>query len=195
VAQEVYTAFVSRGETFYGTVNVVGTEYITAYEPNRGPGGAVIGILFVGIPEQASFGVVQESIRNQVIGRNVYMYVFDSAGTAIIHPNFEGQNLGHLDFSKQMVDQKEWIMHYDWEGEVKIVGFTYFAPLDWHIAAGADWVDFTGPIDDNVKETGNAAAATEEASASIEEVSKMIENVSTVANKTLQANQKFKLAK
>ncbi|MDO8842067.1 Cache 3/Cache 2 fusion domain-containing protein [Methanocalculus sp.] len=148
VSQEVYNAVVIRGETYYGTANVVGTNYITAYEPIRGPGGAVIGILFVGIPEQETLGVVYESIRNRIIGKNGYMYIMDSTGTMLVHPTIEGQSVAQHDFAKRIISQKTGIIHYEWGGEDKIVGFTYYAPLDAFIVAGADWKDFTGPIDD-----------------------------------------------
>ena len=146
VSQAVYDAVVVRGETFYGTANVVGVDYITVYEPIRGPGGAVIGILFTGVREDATLGVLINDFKSTVIGQNGYIYVFDSAGTAIIHPTLEGQDLTQYDFIREMLRQKEGLNRYDWQGE-NIAAFTYYEPLDWYIVAGADWADFTGPID------------------------------------------------
>ncbi len=148
VSQAVYDAVVVRGETFYGTANVVGVDYITVYEPIRGPGGAVIGILFTGVREDATLGVLINDFERTVIGKNGYIYVFDSTGTAVVHPTLEGEDLSQYDFIREMLSQKEGLLRYDWEGEDKIVAFTYYEPLDWYIAAGADWADFTGPIDD-----------------------------------------------
>jgi len=148
VSQAVYDAVVVRGETFYGTANVVGVDYITAYEPIRGPGGAVIGILFTGVREDATLGVLINDFKSTVVGQNGYIYVFDSAGTAIVHPTLEGQSLAQYDYIQDMLREKEGFNRYDFEGEDKIVAFTYYEPLDWYIAAGADWSDFTGPIDD-----------------------------------------------
>ncbi|MCQ1538722.1 HAMP domain-containing protein [Methanocalculus taiwanensis] len=148
VSQEVYDAVVVRGETFYGTANVVGVSYITVYEPIRGPGGAVIGILFTGVREDATLGVVAADYKSMVVGDAGYIYVMDSKGTAIIHPTLEGQSLSQYDFVQEMLRQKEGLIRYDWEGQDKIVAFTYYEPLDWYIAAGADWNDFTGPIND-----------------------------------------------
>ncbi|WP_211531237.1 Cache 3/Cache 2 fusion domain-containing protein [Methanocalculus chunghsingensis] len=148
VAQDVYTAVVSRGETFYGTANVVGREYITVYEPIRGPGGAIIGILFVGIPEETSLGVLKEEIRRTVIGENGYVFVVNSQGTLLVHPTIEGDNLGNEDFIKRIISQGEGVIHYQWNGVDRIAGFAYFAPLDWHVVGAADVADFTGPIDE-----------------------------------------------
>ncbi|HIJ06599.1 MAG: Methyl-accepting chemotaxis sensory transducer with Cache sensor [Methanomicrobiales archaeon 53_19] len=147
VSQPVYDAVVVRGETFYGTANVVGVDYITVYEPIRGPGGAVIGILFTGVKEDATLGVLINDFKNTVIGQDGYIYVFNSEGTAVLHPTLEGQSLAQYDFIQDMLGQKEGLIHYEWEGDDKIAAFTYYEPLDWYIAAGADWADFTGPID------------------------------------------------
>ncbi|MDO9539776.1 MAG: Cache 3/Cache 2 fusion domain-containing protein, partial [Methanocalculus sp.] len=148
VAQEVYNAVVIRGETYYGTANVVGTDYITAYEPIRSSAGSVIGILFVGVREDATLGVMIDEIEGTVVGQNGYMYVIDSTGKALIHPTLKGQSVAQHDFVKQILSQKEGLIRYKWEGQDKITAFTYYAPLDWYIIAGADWADFTGPIDD-----------------------------------------------
>ncbi len=40
---------VSRGETYRGAANILGTDYLTVYEPVFGPSGAVEGILYVGV--------------------------------------------------------------------------------------------------------------------------------------------------
>ncbi|WP_211531235.1 Cache 3/Cache 2 fusion domain-containing protein [Methanocalculus chunghsingensis] len=148
VSQEVYTAVVSRGETFYGTANVVGVNYITAYEPIRNAQGAVIGILFVGIPEEATLGVIQQNIRDAVVGQTGYMYVMDSTGTLLIHPTMQGQSLAQYDFAREILAERDGVIRYNWEGDDKISSFTYYPDLDWYIVAGADWADFTGPIDE-----------------------------------------------
>ncbi len=72
----------------------------------------------------------------------------DSTGDLIVHPHIEGDNVGQHEFARDIIAQQEGIMHYFWEGEDKIAAFTYYAPLDYYIVAGADWVDFTGPIND-----------------------------------------------
>lgn len=41
-------AEIKQGKPFYGEVRVLGTPYITGYEPMKGPGGKVIGIYYVG---------------------------------------------------------------------------------------------------------------------------------------------------
>ncbi|MBI5951440.1 MAG: cache domain-containing protein [Chloroflexi bacterium] len=52
VAEDVYERVVGDGEQYLGRAYVVNNWYIAAYEPIRGYGGDIIGILYVGILEQ-----------------------------------------------------------------------------------------------------------------------------------------------
>ena len=52
VAEDVYERVVLNGEQYLGRAYVVNNWYIAAYEPIRGYGGDIVGILYVGILEQ-----------------------------------------------------------------------------------------------------------------------------------------------
>jgi two-component system NtrC family sensor kinase len=52
VAEDVYERVVVNGEQYLGRAYVVNNWYIAAYEPIRGYGGDIVGILYVGILEQ-----------------------------------------------------------------------------------------------------------------------------------------------
>jgi two-component system NtrC family sensor kinase len=52
VAEDVYEQVVVKGEQYLGRAYVVNNWYIAAYEPIRGYGGDILGILYVGILEQ-----------------------------------------------------------------------------------------------------------------------------------------------
>ena len=52
IAEDVYQRVVVNGEQYVGRAYVVNNWYIAAYEPIRGYGGDIIGILYVGILEQ-----------------------------------------------------------------------------------------------------------------------------------------------
>ncbi|HNS82359.1 MAG TPA: Cache 3/Cache 2 fusion domain-containing protein, partial [Methanolinea sp.] len=47
ISSVVYNAVINKGQTYYGTADVVGKKYVTAYEPIKNPAGETIGILFV----------------------------------------------------------------------------------------------------------------------------------------------------
>jgi len=42
---------INAGKAFYGEVDILGTPYVTGYEPIKDAGGKVIGILYVGYPK------------------------------------------------------------------------------------------------------------------------------------------------
>ena len=42
---------IRKGIAFYGEVPILGTPYVTGYEPIKDAGGKVIGILYVGYPK------------------------------------------------------------------------------------------------------------------------------------------------
>jgi len=62
ISSVVYDAVFNKGQTYYGTADVVGTKYIVAYEPIKNSAGEIIGALFVGIPEDKVYGPLKEEI-------------------------------------------------------------------------------------------------------------------------------------
>jgi predicted hydrocarbon binding protein len=56
ISSIVYDAVIRKGQTYYGTADVVGKKMVVAYEPIKNSGGEIIGILFVGIPEDVIYG-------------------------------------------------------------------------------------------------------------------------------------------
>jgi len=60
VSGVVYDAVVKKGQTYYGTADVVGKKMVVAYEPIRNSTDEIIGILFVGIPEDIVYGSLME---------------------------------------------------------------------------------------------------------------------------------------
>lgn len=153
VSDTVYDAVVNKGQTYYGTADVVGKKYVTAYEPIKDVKGEIIGILFVGVPEDAVYGPLKLEIRNTKIGANGYLYVMDSKGNLIVHPSLEGTSVAEFDFVKQMIKNKDNVktssarMSYVWQGKDAVTYYTYFAPMDWIIASRVDPTDFSGTVD------------------------------------------------
>jgi len=62
ISSVVYDAVFNKGQTYYGTADVVGTKYIVAYEPIKNSTGEIIGALFVGIPEDKVYGPLKDEI-------------------------------------------------------------------------------------------------------------------------------------
>jgi PAS domain S-box-containing protein len=153
VSDAVYDAVINKGQTFYGTADVVGKKYVTVYEPIKNSRGDIIGILFVGVPEDTVYGPLKKEIANTKIGKSGYLYVMDSKGNLIVHPTAQGSNLGDLDFVKTMIANKDKVtstserLAYVYEGKNAVAYYTYFGPTDWIIASRIDPSDFSGPVD------------------------------------------------
>jgi uncharacterized protein len=60
ISKIVYDAVITKGQTYYGTADVVGQKMVVAYEPIKSATGAIIGILFVGIPEDKVMSLSKE---------------------------------------------------------------------------------------------------------------------------------------
>ncbi|MDP3395870.1 MAG: Cache 3/Cache 2 fusion domain-containing protein [Methanoregula sp.] len=154
VSDAVYNAVVVNGQTYYGSAVVVGKPFFAAYEPIKNAKGEIIGILFVGVPEDVVYGPLKQEMQNTKIGANGYVYVFDSKGTVISHPSLAiGSSIADLPFVQQMIQNKANVMTssdrmpYVYQGKDAVAYYTYFAPMDWVITTRVDPADFSGPVD------------------------------------------------
>ncbi len=146
VSQPVYDASVTRGETYYGRAWVVNAWYLTAYEPIKDQSGKIIGLLYVGIPEEPFINHIKEQMKSIIVGKTGYLYIIDSQGNLIAHPDREGENIYEYDFIKRITETKEGYIRYPWEGRDKVVAYTYYGPKDWIIVSGSYLEDFSDPI-------------------------------------------------
>jgi methyl-accepting chemotaxis protein len=151
-------AAVLNGRGFSGLAYVVNAWYITSYKPIFDASGKVVGILYVGVPEQVS-----TEIRKIRIGETGYVFVLDSKGTYVISKDGENdnrslweakdtegdyfiQNLCKTGAALNPGDIAE--LRYRWQAandEIarnKITRITYFEPWDWIIGVGADEEEF-----------------------------------------------------
>ena len=153
VSAAVYDAVIKSGKTYYGTADVVGKKYVVAYEPIKNSAGEIIGILFVGTPEDNVYGPLKTEILNTKIGANGYLYVMNSKGDLLIHPTLQGDNMGNEEFVKTMIADKNSVtdstkrITYLWQGKDAVAYYTYFAPLDWIVVSRVNPADFSGPVD------------------------------------------------
>jgi predicted hydrocarbon binding protein len=65
ISSVVYDAVIKKGQTYYGTADVVGKKMVVAYEPIRNSAGEIIGILFVGTPEDDLLGSLKDEIKKK----------------------------------------------------------------------------------------------------------------------------------
>lgn len=148
---------VKRGETYVGRAYVVNGWYITAYKPMYDSNRNLMGMLYVGIPQEGTT-TLRNAIQKMVIGKTGYAYVLDKSGSYVISKDGkrDGENILELKdeegvfFIKDLVakvtslDEGAIADHtYKWKDDsdglvkTKIVKTTYFKKWDWIISAGS----------------------------------------------------------
>jgi methyl-accepting chemotaxis protein len=152
---------VMKGETHTGRAQAADSWYISMYEPIRGEGAEIIGMIFVGFPME-SVSELRNAILNTPVGKTGYVYVLggegDQKGSYII--SYKGLRDGENIWNAKDSEGKYFIQeivnraitsksgacnfaYYYWKNKDdpaprrKIVALTYYEPWDWVIGAGA----------------------------------------------------------
>jgi signal transduction histidine kinase len=97
----------------------------------------------------------RELLLNQSVGKTGYIYVINSKGAAVIHPNsqVEGKNYRHVAFVQEQIERKEGYLEYEWQNpgedspKPKSLFMNYFAPWDWIISVTSYRDEFAELID------------------------------------------------
>ncbi|HNX04877.1 MAG TPA: Cache 3/Cache 2 fusion domain-containing protein [Opitutales bacterium] len=162
---------VVAGRNYIGRAFVVDRWYQTAYSPIRDVSGNVIGMLYVGTPEDVATAPFRERLKAMKIGRDGYVFIF----------NVKGADRGRYDLSaggkrdgENVIDTKdasgrsivremvaladstpkgqvssysyEWANQGDAHPRRKLAKLVYFEPWDWEIGVSTYEDDFLGPV-------------------------------------------------
>ena len=165
---------VLKGKTFNGRAFVVNAWYTTAYEPVFDADQNVIGMLYVGVPEEGLQGL-RTAIMKIKIGKTGYVYVLDSKGTYVLSKNGkrDGENISMAKdangtFFIQEICRKALALppeqiseqKYPWKNKdenaarIKIAKIMYYKPMDWVIGAGA-YTDEIFAASNEIQKMGN----------------------------------------
>ncbi len=93
--------------------------------------------------------------RDQQVGKTGYIYVLDSHGRILHHPEPEvlGENVSDHAFVQEQLRRKHGYLEYAWRNpdeaspRDKVLYMTYYAPWDWIIAASAYIEEFDAMVD------------------------------------------------
>jgi methyl-accepting chemotaxis protein len=135
-------AAVLAGKTYRGRAFVVKAWYITAYEPLLDRSGRVIGMLYVGVPQE-SVAELRRAVLAARVGETGRAFVIDSSGNWIVHPSGEKQ-VGPAPAGDPIhaVCREARALAAGKSGEVrsggKVTRYCYFAPWDWVIGVSED---------------------------------------------------------
>lgn len=151
-------AAILNDTTYHGRAYVVNDWYLTAYEPIRTASGQLLGMLYVGVRQQAVAERIRQAILQTSVGKTGYVYVLEGKGehrgryVISAQGSRDGENVWSVkDTDDRFVIQE--IIHkatalqpgelvtvrYQWQnlGEPaprwKVARLAYYAPWDWVI--------------------------------------------------------------
>ncbi len=153
---------VLNGDTYRGRAFVVNTWYITAYKPIRDSSNTIIGILYVGIPQE-NVKSVREALQERKIGQDGFVTVLDSDGIYVISAGgkqdgeivLNSKDFRGVSYIKERIEtarklapreigkQKFQLDDGTGKGVIRDAHFVYFKPWDFIITAEAKQSDFT----------------------------------------------------
>jgi PAS domain S-box-containing protein len=73
-------AAILSGKTYHGRAYVVNDWYLTAYQPMHDETGQVVGMLYVGVKQQAVAARIRQAILQTSVGKTGYVYVLEGRG-------------------------------------------------------------------------------------------------------------------
>jgi signal transduction histidine kinase len=102
--------------------------------------------------------IIKNIFLNQIIGKTGYVYIIDSRGSVVFHPQKEliGTSLASYDFIKYQIKNKTGYSEYTWKNpdeksEREKTAYTeYFAPFDWIISVSSyrnEFINLINPSD------------------------------------------------
>lgn len=134
----VYRKIVNA-ESYYDSNLVEGNWLITGYKPLLDKNKKVIGAIALGYKALNEY--LEKTLSDIKIGQTGYVYIMNSKGDVLVHPNIKGQNIGNYDFSKKMFKSNNGVIEYKFNGISKLAAYKYFQPWDWYIVTTANYDD------------------------------------------------------
>lgn len=135
---DIYTKIINN-EDYSGRVTIDGQSYMSKFKPLLDNNKKVIGALVLG--NKVLNNYLEQTLSDIKIGKTGYVYIMDSTGTELVHPKNKGQNIGELDFAKEIISNKNGTIEYTYKGIHKLAYYNYFEPWDWYIVTTANYDD------------------------------------------------------
>ncbi len=130
---------IENGQTYTGRAFVVDDYYLAAYEPIR-INGAVVGMLFVGVPEK-DLSDLKAYFSSKKYFKNGYPFIVDKKGALIIHPSQTGESVADNQFFKKMIatNTSSGKITYLWpesaSGKEKVLYFSYLEEIESYVCS------------------------------------------------------------
>lgn len=138
INSDVYNKIINK-EEYSGMFKFNDETYVSRTKPLYDKDQKVIGAIGVGNKVINSY--LESKLNDIKIGKKGYVYVLDSKGNCILHPEMKGQNASEYDFVQKIISTKNGTIEYTFKGVHKIAFYKYFEPWDWYIVTTANYDD------------------------------------------------------
>ena len=135
---DIYNKIINNQE-YLGVNSFEGETYLSRIKPILDMDKKVIGAIGVGNALLNNY--LEKTLSNVKIGKTGYVYIMDSNGKAIVHPNDKGTNLSQYGFSKKIISNQDGLIEYTYKDVHKLAYTMYFKPWDWYIVTTANYDD------------------------------------------------------
>ncbi|WP_433302257.1 methyl-accepting chemotaxis protein [Actinoplanes sp. CA-030573] len=164
-------AAIKSGKGYRGVAQVVGTPFITGYDPIKDGAGKVIGALFAGVPQADALASLTSAIAVEKAGANGWTSVFSTAAAdagRVIASSIDGlpgqtvldaTDAGGAKYVQEIVTKAPTLGDGLWRTGYTLPGaengkaggttvmVTFYKPFQWAIAVGGYHADANGAID------------------------------------------------
>ncbi|BEL09260.1 methyl-accepting chemotaxis protein [Actinoplanes sichuanensis] len=153
-------AALKDGKQYRGVAMVVGTPYVSVYDPIRNAAGDVIGALYVGVPQAEALVNLTETITAMKIQTNGWVSIFSTAAAdrgRIVASNIEGMagqtlldstDAAGTKYVEEIVTKAPELADGTWQAKYRLPGAAgapagdttttvgYYAPYQWAVTVG-----------------------------------------------------------
>jgi signal transduction histidine kinase len=135
---EVYKKIVNN-EEYLGINSIENENSLSRIKPLHNKDEKVVGAIGVGNTLLNNY--LEDTLSNIKIGKTGYVYIIDSNGNMILHPDEKGNNVSQYDYTKKIIANKNGLIEYTHKGVHKLAYFMYFKSWDWYIVTTANYND------------------------------------------------------
>lgn len=135
---EIFKKIIKEG-TYCGVLTFNGETYVTKIEPLYDKNKKIIGAIAVGNNVLNSY--LEEKINEINVGDTGYVYIVDSKGKILVHPEKKGMDISNEHFFKKLKELKSGNVDYTVQGTNKRAYYKYFKEWDWYIVVTTNYDD------------------------------------------------------
>jgi len=125
-----------NNEEYTGEIVIEGLGYVSSMKPLLDKDKKVIGA--IGIGNKILNNYLQKTLSAIKLGKTGYVYILDSDGNVILHPNDEVKTESQYDLVQKMHSSKSGRIEYTYAGIKKDAYYQYFEPWNWYIITTVD---------------------------------------------------------